>query len=380
MEMTADISGLGGLVFHKSPPPGQVFGLNDAHLAILAEDKATGHSIGSDWAIIDEAGLLGENKRELWNAIVSSAGNRDRKLICISIRGDGSMFTELYKQRDLPSVVWHEYASDPELPFDDPANWELVKPGLKSGIKSLGYMQDRAAYVAANSTDQPSFAPHDLHLPQSPAREMICSLNDWESCELPDEAEPPARNRRCWLGVDIGGSASMMAAVAAWSTDDGIRIEVRSAFPAEPTLKQRGAAAAVGGLYGRMHDRGELLVTPGRVTDVEMFLLALNRWLAGEQVFMLADRFRKAEVMTAMTKAGLRWPVEWRGQGHSHTVGGSADVRGFQAAVMTDGHCRGCGDIASFGGLGPDGQGRGDCEPRLQSEYLHRGFPCRFSR
>ena len=84
-----------------------------------------------------------------------------------------------------------------------------------------------------------------------------------------------------------------------------------------------------------MQERGELLVTPGRVTDVEMFLLELNRWLAGEQVFMLADRFRRAEVMTAMTKAGLNWPVEWRGQGHSHTADGSADVRGFQAAVMT---------------------------------------------
>ncbi len=43
--------------------------------------------------------------------------------------------------------------------------------------------------------------------------------------------------------------------------------------------------------------------------------------------------------------------------------------------------CRECGGgIASFGGLGPDGQGRGACEPRLQSEYFHRGSPCRFSR
>lgn len=147
-----------------------MFGPNDAHLAILAADKATGHSIGSDWAIIDEAGLLGENKRDLWNAIVSSAGSRDGKLICISIRGDGPMFAELYKQRDLPSVVWHEYAGDPELPFDDPANWHKANPGLKSGIKSLGYMRDRAAYVAANSADRPSFAAHDLNLSHSRLR------------------------------------------------------------------------------------------------------------------------------------------------------------------------------------------------------------------
>ena len=35
---------------------------------------------------------------------------------------------------------------------------------------------------------------------------MICSVSDWAKCET---ADPPEPSKRCWIGLDMGGSSSM---------------------------------------------------------------------------------------------------------------------------------------------------------------------------
>ena len=69
----------GGLLLtvKRSPPPGEITGRNGARVTILASDKATGHSLGVDLAIVDEAGLLDESKRDLWTAVVTSISGRN---------------------------------------------------------------------------------------------------------------------------------------------------------------------------------------------------------------------------------------------------------------------------------------------------------------
>ena len=85
-----------------------------------------------------------------------------------------------------------------------------------------------------------------------------------------------------------------------------------------------------------MVDYGELHVTAGRVTDIQAFMdIVASQWFDYDFVLMVADRYRKEECTTAMEKWGLTIPVEWRGQGHSHTADGSADVRAFQTAVLS---------------------------------------------
>ena len=66
IRQTAESSGLSDrLTIKQSPPPGSIAGQDGALLSILASDKATGHAIGADLAVIDEAGLLDENRRGL---------------------------------------------------------------------------------------------------------------------------------------------------------------------------------------------------------------------------------------------------------------------------------------------------------------------------
>ncbi|MCY3920040.1 MAG: terminase large subunit [Chloroflexi bacterium] len=333
MESIARASALPGIKFKRSPQPGQVtVEEHDIVLDFLAADKASGHAVGADIAIIDEAGLLGEDKRALWNAMLTSVSGRDGRLICISIRGEGPMFAELLARGAEPHVHAVEFAAPPGCALDDRAGWLAANPGLKHGIKSPEYMERAAKRALASPGDQAAFRAYDLNQPQEPEREMIVSLSDWRRCVAEGQAAPPRRGE-CALGVDIGGSASMTAAVAYWPESG--RYECWGAFPATPDLAQRGENDAVGGLYLRMRERGELTVYPGRVTDAACFIDECASRLAGQKVRMAADRYRRAEVLEAMSRSFVTdWPVEWRGQGHSHTADGSRDVRAFQRAVL----------------------------------------------
>jgi len=341
VEGIATASGIQGLEVRQSPPPGLIFGRFDTRVDILAADKATGHAIGADIAIIDEAGLLPERSRPLWNAILSSVSGRNGRLISISIRGDGPMFSELADRAGEPGVYWREWAAPADAAYDDEAAWHAANPGLTDGIKSVEYMAHMARRAMTNPADAPSFAAYDLNLPQAPSREMILTVAQWSECVIEDSSsgvDVPLRHGPCFVGIDLGGSASMTAAVAYWPETG--RLVVFAAFPAVPDLASRGQADGVGGLYERMRTRGELWETPGRTTDVPVFIDRLASALGGERIAACAaDRYRRQECMDAMSRAGVTWPMVWRGQGASHTADGSADVRAFQRECL-EGHVR----------------------------------------
>ena len=68
------------------------------------------------------------------------------------------------------------------------------------------------------------------------------------------------------LGVDLSGSWAMSAAAAYWPETG--RLQGICAFGEEPDLKARGERDSVAGLYLQMADRGELIVTPGRLVNI----------------------------------------------------------------------------------------------------------------
>ena len=332
IRLTAAQSGLVGVEDRATPVPGQVLGLRGAVCKFLASDKASGHAIGSDLAVIDEAGLLGEDKRGLWNALLSSVSGRNGRLLCISIQGTSPMFAELRERADDPAVAWHEYSAPRSLRIDDPAAWKMANPGLSRGIKSIDYMRDMSRRALLSPADQPDFRAHDLNQPQQPGREPLCSLSDWLACVRPPD-ELPERRGPCVVAYDLGGSSSMCALVALWPLTG--RAEAWGAFPALPDLAERGQADGVGNLYLRMSDRGELATYGGRVTPVGEFLKDCAARLEGEGVLVAgADRYRRAEAFQAMQEAALGWPMEFRGQGANAGADGSHDVRAFQRAIL----------------------------------------------
>ena len=127
----------------------------------------------------------------------------------------------------------------------------------------------------------------------------------------------------------------MTAAACYWPTSG--RLEGYGAWPQVPDLWTRGRNDAVAGAYVQMQTEGDLrLFGEGESTDVTAFLQWLaSDVLAGVRVVAIgSDRYRQAEVRTALAKAGVAWRQEWRGTGAHKHADGSHDVRAFQRYAL----------------------------------------------
>ena len=141
---------------------------------------------------------------------------------------------------------------------------------------------------------------------------------------------PGQRSPDYVLGVDLGQNAAMSAAAAYFRTCE---LEAVAVFPELPDLAERGLGDGVGGLYREMADRGELIQSGRRVSDVgELMRECLRRW--GRPVAIVCDRWRVAELRQALE--AVRFPLSAlveRGQGFKD---GGADVREFRAALLAE--------------------------------------------
>ena len=287
-----------------------------------------GHASGFDDAIFDELGLLQERHRELVSGLRSSVSARGGRFIALSIVG-GSPFTrEIIERRDLEDCAVHLYQAAEDAEIDDVAAWYAANPGLGT-VKSLDYMRSESVRVLASPGDQAAFRAFDLNVPQEPSREMVVPLGLWRQCQVSEDDLPP-REGECVLGVDLGASTSMTAAVAIWPRTG--RMEAWGAFPGTPPLSERSKADGQGGLYLEMEKRGELKVYSGRVTPVAPFLADVAMRLEGENVVAVAcDVFKQAEAVDGWERTGVDWPIDWRREGAGRD--GAYDVRAFQRLV-----------------------------------------------
>lgn len=333
VELTAHASGLGPqLQLYRSPAPGRILGRRGSRLDFLAADKASGHALGADLALIDEAGLLPERRRELWNALYSCISGREGRFWCISIQGDGPMFEEMAAREGSKGVYFRKWFAPPECELDDEAAWAAANPGLADGIKSIAYMRATAARAVEAPGNEMAFRAYDLNQPVDPEREVIVGLDAYRKCLTPDA---PELEGDVVVGIDLGSSDSMTCAVAL-NPETGA-ILVRGAFADTPPLSSRARRDRMGSLYDRMVREGELTLYGGRTTPVVDFLR--DFFLAvGERATILAlglDRHRRAEATDAFEKAGIPpRRVYWRGTGAAAFADGSHDVRAFQRRVL----------------------------------------------
>jgi len=321
------------LTLRRAPPPGHLLGANGARVDFLAADRATGHAVGADLALIDEAGLLQENQRALWNALYSSISGRDGRFWGISIQGDGPMFAEMELRAETDQVYWRRWSAPEGCDLADEKAWHAANPGLNGRIKSADYMRDAASRAMIAQGNELHFRAYDLNQSVDPGREIIVSLADYKACRESGSAELEGDLIVAW---DLGGSASMTAA-AAYSVDTGA-LRVWGAFGDDPPLSHRARRDRMGTLYDRMVREGQLRIMPGRVTPVVEFMRSVLDEVSekGRIIAMGADRYRKAEAQQAFDAAEIPRHIKtfWRGQGASAKADGSHDVRAFQKAIL----------------------------------------------
>ena len=305
-----------------------------AQLDFLTAGRGAAHGGDASWSVLDEAGLMtAARDRNVWDSAQSSVSASGGKSIILGTRLRGDLFESSLDQmrRGIEGVQGLEFTVAPDCDIMDEKVWRQGNPSLGS-IKSLSYMRRTALAAADDPSRQPSFRAHDLNAIAEDDSETIVSLTDWKQIETPLDDLPP-RKGRVWMGFDAGGSASMTAAVLLWESG---RMEAMAAFPARPSIEERGKSDGVGDLFARMVRRRELLLLGNKEMDRAEFLrLLADRVVDFELAGCGADRYRRTEVVVAAEGtpfAEVGW--SWRGTGASATADGSFDVRSFQSAVL----------------------------------------------
>ncbi len=286
-------------------------------------------------AIMDERAAWEREKGDnLENAILSGLGKRDGRALIISTSApdDANTFSRWLDQPP-PGTYVQEHRPAYGLPADDLESLLIANPGSKEGIGAdrdwLVSQAERA--IARGGSALSSFRNLNRNERVSTEdRSVLVTVDEWLSAEV-DPDELPPRSGPCILGVDLGGSRSMSAAVFYWPETD--RLEALGTFPTVPSLADRGAADGVSNRYSEMHERGELSVLGQNTVPPGPWLAQLVKMLDGiTPVCIVGDRYRHAEFSEAMQAAGLsRVPFIWRGFGSRD---GSEDVERFRRALF----------------------------------------------
>lgn len=284
--------------------------------------------------ILDERGHWHDDKGDdLEAALLSGLGKRGGQcyMISTSASSDAHPFSR-WLDKPPSNCYVQEHRPEIGLPADDLPSLIVANPGASEGIGSdLKWLQEQAQRsIARGGSALSSFRLYNRNeRVAGENRNMLIDVDTWLDCEVSDL---PERKGPLIVGVDLGGSASMSAAVFYWPETG--RMESVGAFPSEPGLEDRGHRDGVSGRYVEMHERGELVTLGGSIVPADRFLALIARRVDGYPIACLtSDRYRQSEFEEAMRKASIRVPVVWRGMGWRD---GAEDVERFRQAVFDE--------------------------------------------
>ena len=292
-------------------------------------------------ALMDERAAWEREKGDnLENAILSGLGKRDGRALIISTSApdDANTFSR-WLDDPPPGTFVQEHRPPFGLPADDLDSLLEANPGAVEGIGAspewLVAQAKRA--IARGGSALSSFRNLNRNERVSTEnRSLLVTVDEWLASEVDPDDLPP-RDGPCILGIDLGGSRSMSAAAFYWPQTG--RLEALGTFAGAPSLADRGAADGVSDRYTQMLDRGELSTMGEATVPPGPWLAEIVRKLEGiTPACIVGDRFRHAEFMEAMDKAGLaRVPFIYRGFGWKD---GSEDIERFRRALF-DGEVKG---------------------------------------
>ena len=204
--------------------------------------------------------------------------------------------------------------------------WKAANPSWQHMPDLQAVIRQEAKAAKLDASALASFRALRLNLGTPDTVEsVLLEAETWERIEGDADLSGPFA-----LGVDLGTNQAMSAAAGYWPSTGALR--AFAVFPEIPTLTERGRVDAVGALYERMAERGELLQRGRRVSDVGALLSeALERW--GVPAVIVCDRWREGELRQHLETLGFpATTLTVRGMGFKD---GAADVRAFLDAALS---------------------------------------------
>lgn len=297
-----------------------------ARVRCIGSDPAKAHGLRPALALLDEPAQWDPAKTERMLAAVRTGLGKVPRSKMIALGTRPSIETHWFARMLQGTGV--RYAQCHAAPKDAPVfhrrTWLRANPSLDHLPSLEGEIRDEAELAKTDPAMLQSFKA--LRLNGGVSDIEVAALLDagtWERIE----GEAPVEARPVW-GIDLGTSASMSAVAAYWPASG--RLEVVGAFPAVPSLEERGLRDGVGRLYVECHRRGELVIAGENAVNVEALLReAVERF--GAPTALAADRWREAELRDALKAAAVPLAaLELRGQGFKD---GGQDVEAFRRAV-----------------------------------------------
>ena len=301
-------------------------------LRCLGAEPKRLHGLAPALIVVDEPAQFATNTAEetygtLRTAMGKIPGSRMIALGTRPLEGVDHFFNDMISGADYSQV----HAAGKDDPLWRKATWAKACPSLRHGMPALlAEIREEAARAKQNPALLATFKALRLNLGTSPVNmNHVIDHETWEQIER----ATVERAGRYVLGLDLSDGAAMCGAAGYWPRTGAL--EGLAAFPASPSLAERGLKDGVGKLYVRCAERGELFTTPGQAVDVALLLRRiLQAW--GRPAAVVADRYRERDLREALEAAGFPMAdLILRGQGFKD---GSEDIRGFRRACLT-GRC-----------------------------------------
>ena len=217
------------------------------------------------------------------------------------------------------------HAAEPEDPKFRVGTWRKANPSLDHMPDLRAAIETEAKHAKSDPAMLPEFDALRLNLgTDETATAGLLDAGTWRGLEGETDRAGP-----CVWGLDLGTSAAQSAVAAYWPATG--RLECLAAFPARPSLAERGLRDGVGSMYQDMHRRGELILAGGNAVDLGgLVTVAMERF--GRPDALVADRWRVDDLRDVLDRAGFP-PAALieRGQGFKD---GAEDVRAFRRACL----------------------------------------------
>lgn len=296
-----------------------------ASLRVLAADPRRMHGTAPVLALMDEPAQWVHTQSDRALAAVRTGLGKipGSRAIALGTRPDQP---DHWFEKMLKGDRGITYAARPDDPPFQRRTWNRANPSLSI----MPHLAERLELEAAEARGDPAalarFEALRLNLGVSDVVEaVLLEPGAWKRAQ--GHAD---RAGGYVLGIDMGQTAAMSAAAGYWPETG--RLEGVAVFGSQPDLRSRGLGDGVGSLYVKCESRGELLTSPGRVSDVRTLLDTVwERW--GRPAAIVCDRWRDGDLRDALTV--LRWPrmaLVLRGQGYKD---GGEDVRDFRKAFLS---------------------------------------------